>query len=116
MIYIYKIPKIFIVCYQYNILSNIKNYKPCIKKKDDTRYAKVLLCEKIIFTDTSKMVKFLMKNIKNKNILNHQLILRYSTINIIFYIITLKKSNIKIIYYYCIKRRNLQKSVRYSSS
>lgn len=42
------------------------------------------------------MVKFLMKNIKNKNILNHQLILRYSTINIIFYIITLKKSNIEI--------------------
>ena len=37
-----------------------------------------------------------MKNIKNKNILNHQLILRYSTINIIFYIITLKKSNIEI--------------------
>lgn len=42
------------------------------------------------------MVKFLMKNIKHKNILNHQLILRYSTINIIFYIITLKKSNIEI--------------------
>ena len=37
-----------------------------------------------------------MKNIKHKNILNHQLILRYSTINIIFYIITLKKSNIEI--------------------
>ena len=57
---------------------------------------KFYFVKKIIFTDTSKMVKFLMKNIKNKNILNHQLILRYSTINIIFYIITLKKSNIEI--------------------